>query len=125
MLNRVAGALLILGLFCFPARAQVAHGFTPCLTAGQPGSLSATVASSNVQLSRCGPTVILYNITSTEAFYNLGQTSTTVATTSSASIPGNTYVVLNVPNQQAAGIFIAAITAGGATTLRVVQGVSN
>jgi len=104
-------------------------GISPC--AG--GTLAVTSTSSNVQLSNCGPVVIVYNITSQEAFYALGNTSSTTATAQSSStaapiagtysIPGGLYVVLNVNNQTAP--FLAAITSTSTTTLRIVQGYAN
>jgi hypothetical protein len=53
-------------------------------------------------------------------FIATGSASTTSATTSSASLPGNAYMVLNVGNS---GLYLAAIAAAGNTsTVRVVQG---
>ena len=108
-----------------PANAQQSNGFTPCKTSAQPGSLSVSGTSSNELLSTCGPSVIIYNITSQEAFYELGSNSSTTATTSSPSIPGNTFVILSVPFGQGTVAYLAAITASSTTTLRVVQGSAN
>lgn len=100
--------------FTAPALAQVA-GITPCAAE----SLSVTGSTGNVALSGCGAVAIVYNITSQEAFYNLG-TSSVTATTSNYSIPGNAFVVLQVSTSPSQ--FLAAITASSTTTLRVVQG---
>src|SRR5215469_15959155 len=93
-------------------------GITPC----SANSISVSGSSNNVQLSLCGPVIILYNITSTELFYNYGTASTTAATTSNYSLPGNTYVVLNIGNVSATAGYLAAITASSTTTLRIIQG---
>jgi hypothetical protein len=112
-------SLLALGLLlstCVAALPQAAAvGFRACNAA----TISATAVSSNVQLNTCGATVILYNITAVEAFYVVGATSATTATTSNFSIPGNSFVQIAVPTN---GDWIAAITAAGSTTLRVSQG---
>ena len=104
-------------------------GLSPC----GGGTLAVTRSSSNVQLSACGPVVIIYNISSTEAFYGFGATNAAAATAQSGSsatpiansysIPGNTYVVLNLPvGSGASAGYLAAITGASTTTLRVVQG---
>ena len=121
---RAALCAALFVLLPLSARAQQA-GISPC--AG--GTLAVTTSSSNVQLSACGPVVIVYNITSQEAFYALGAASSTAATaqTSSTSapaantysIPGNDFVTLNANNQTP---YLAAITATSTTTLRIVQG---
>jgi hypothetical protein len=111
----------------FPAGAMAQQaGISAC--AG--GTLAVTSSSANVQLSTCGPVVIVYNITSQEAFYAFGATSSAAATaqtTSTAapiagtySLPGNSFVTLNISNETAA--YLAAITASNTTTLRIVQG---
>lgn len=101
-------------------------GITPC--AG--GTLAVTGTSANVALSKCGAVVIVYNITSQEAFYALGATSAATATAQSSStvapvasqmsIPGNQFVVLQIPPDTPG--FLAAITGTSTTTLRIVQG---
>jgi hypothetical protein len=83
-------------------------------------TLNATGASSNVQLSKCAPTALLLNISSTEAFYVLGATSAlAVATTSNFSLPGNSFQQVDVGTN---GTWIAVITGGGTTTIRITQG---
>jgi hypothetical protein len=98
--------------------AQYAAGISPCAAE----TLSVSGTSSNVQLSLCGPTVLLQNIGSQEMFFNIGAASTTAATTSNYSIPGNTFIVINVPNGQPLGWYLAGITSTSTTTLRVTQG---
>lgn len=91
-------------------------GILPCSAA----SLSVTGTSSNVQLSKCGPTALIFNIGAQEAFYTFGGTSAlAVATTSNYSIPGNSFQQVSVGTN---GDWIAAITATSTTTLRIVQG---
>jgi hypothetical protein len=108
-------ALIFLGYLSSAIGQTPPSGLTPCASA----SLSVSGTTSNTQLSTCGPTVLLINITSQEAFYNLGAASNTAATTSNYSLPGNTSVVLNVGQ---AGLYLAAITATSTATLRIVQG---
>ena len=114
-----ASALALLCASSLPLHAQAGlAGISPCAAE----TLSVSGTSSNVQLSTCGPVVILYNITSQEAFYNYGAASTTAATTSNYSLPGNTFVVLNI---NTIGGYLAAITGSSTTTIRVVQGYAN
>ena len=108
---------LALVLWCGTSDAQQQHGFAPC----SANSIAVSNVSANVLLSKCGPSVMLMNITSQEAFYNLGTASSTAATTSNYSIPGGAYVLLQVPNLSTT-YYIAAITSTSTTTLRVVQG---
>jgi hypothetical protein len=113
-------------LFILPINVAIAQsgapkGIEPCA----PNSLSVTGSSSNIQLSKCGASVILMNTTSQEAFFKVGNASTTAATTTvtdSYSIPGGTYIVITVPNLDVAGWYLAAITATSTTTIRVIQG---
>lgn len=112
---KLLGSLAILVALSSGASAQYA-GFTPC--SGK--SLSVTTSSANVQLSTCGPTVILYNTTSQEAYYNIASASTTAATTSGYYIPGGGFIVL----QQPAGVawYLAGITSTSTTTFKAVIG---
>lgn len=115
--------LLLAAVLCVVALPAFAGGagnvgISPCAAE----SLSVSGSSNNVLLSTCGPVVIVYNITSQEAFYNLGSTSSTTAATTNFSIPGNSFVTLNVNTQ---GWYLAAITASATTTLRIVQGYAN
>ena len=110
---RIIAALGILISLAGGANAQYA-GLTPCI----PKSLAVTSSTANVQLGTCGPTIILYNISSQEAYYNYGSTSAVTATTSSYYIPGGGFIVLNLP----AGSWLAGITPTSTTTFKVVQG---
>lgn len=98
------------------AQAQQLAGITPCAAK----SLSVSAASSNVALDACGPTTIVYNITTQEAFYKLVTTSGGTATTSDFSLPGSTFVVLQFA--QGTATWLAGITASSTTTFRIVQG---
>ena len=94
-------ALLALAL---PAAAQqVPKGFAPC----DEHSIAATSPSSNIQLSKCGPSVILMNIGTQEAFFNVGQTAATVAAATNYSLPGGAFMLITVPDQSAAGWYVA------------------
>ena len=111
--------LLTVLLEALPASSQqVPKGFAPCHAA----SIAATSPSSNTQLSKCGPSVILMNIGTQEAFYNVGQTAATVASASTYSLPGGDYILLVVPNQTAAGWYVAGFTSTSSTTIRVLEG---
>lgn len=124
-MRKLLAATVLVALLCAPIQSDAQVGaniFSPCA----PNSLSVSGTSSNVQLSVCGPVVYLINTTSQEAFWKLGPASTTAATTTvtdSYSIPGNTYERITVPTGQSAGYYLAAITATGTTTIRILQGV--
>lgn len=117
----LAGALACFGLVALAPAQNPPLGLTPC-TANPPASLAVSNVSSNVRMGTCGATVIVYNITSQEVFWLLGAASSTAATTSANSLPGNTYVVLSVPTVSGSGYYFAAITASSTSTLRFVQG---
>jgi hypothetical protein len=112
---------LLLSLFFIAAVAltpvYAQQGITPCASA----TLSVSGTSSNVQLSACGETALLWNVGTQELFYTIGAASNTAATTSSNSLPGNSFVVLNVSN---AKLYLAAITATSTTNLRITQGLT-
>src|SRR6185312_14660687 len=110
---RIIAALGILISLAGGANAQYA-GLTPCAAK----SLSVTGSTGNVALSNCGPTVILYNTTSQEAYYNVGSASTTAATTSSYYIPGGGFIVLQVPSGTV--WYLAGITPTSTTTFKAV-----
>jgi hypothetical protein len=55
-------------------------------------------------------------------FYVTGTASSTAATTSNYSLPGNSFIVINVGNGSAVAPYLAAITATSTTTLRITQG---
>jgi hypothetical protein len=118
-MKKLLAALLLTALLTLTAHAQqTPRGFATCAA----HSLSVTGSSGNVQLSNCGPSVILMNITAQEAFFNVGQASTTAATTSDYSIPGNPYLTITVPDESAAGWWVAAITPTSTTTIRMIEG---
>ena len=99
--------LLTVLLGALPASGQqVPKGFAPCHAA----SIAATSPSSNTQLSKCGPSVILMNLGTQEAFYNVGQTAATVASAGTYSLPGGDFILLVVQNQTAAGWYVAGFT---------------
>jgi len=112
--------LAVLLAFILPVDAQQITAPAPCAA----NTLTATVSSSNVQLSKCGPAVYLMNTTSQEAFWTIGGTSSVAATTaanttSSYSLPGGAYIRVSIPNQQ--NNWFAAITASSTTTIRIFQ----
>lgn len=112
---KVFGVLATLIALCSGANAQYA-GLTPCAAK----SLAVTTTTGNVALSSCGPTAILYNTSSQEAYYNVASASTTTATTSSYYIPGGGFIVLQVPSGTV--WYLAGITPTSTTTFKVVQG---
>lgn len=114
-MKKLLAAASFLAALTICTELQSQAGITPCAAA----SLSVTTSSSNTQLSACGGTVLLWNVGTTEAFYKYGTASNTAATTSDWSLPGSSFVVLNLGfNRQ----YLAAITASGTTTLRITQG---
>ena len=98
------------------ASAFAQQGITPCAA---PTALSVSTSSSNQQLSACGGTVLLWNITSQEAFFKSGTASNTTAATTDFSLPGNAFIVLNLGTARP---YLAAITASSTTTIRIIQG---
>jgi hypothetical protein len=109
-------ALLVLAclLGCL-TEANAQAGITPCASSTIP----VTGSSANVHLSACGQTVLLWNVGTQELFYNYGPSSSEAATTSGNSLPGNSFVVLNLGYAQP---YLAAITSTSTTTLRITQG---
>ena len=97
---------------------QTPKGFAPC----HAFSLNPSGSSVNVQLANCGPTVILMNLTSQEAFFNYGSSSATSASSSNYSLPGGAYIMITVPDQSPAGWYIAATTSTSSTTVRILEG---
>ena len=80
--------LALLSLGVLPASAQqTPKGFAPCHA---------------FTISNCGPSVILMNIGSQEALFNIGQTTATVAASTNYSLPGNSFIMITVPDQTAA-----------------------
>lgn len=116
---RIIAVLGMLFLTAGSASAQYA-GLTPC---GQ-ASRAVTTSTANVALPTCGPTVILYNTSSQEAYYNIGSSSTITATTSSYYIPGGGFVVLQQPTGLTSSTqwYLAAITPTSTSTFKVVVG---
>lgn len=101
-----------------PALPQYAAGITPCSS----NSISVSGTSANVQLSTCAQTILLWNVSTQELFYNFGTASSTAATTSNYSLPGNSFIVLNLGTPGGAAYYLAAITGASTTTLRITQG---
>lgn len=121
MKKLVAIALLLL-LGCPAFGQQTPKGFAPC---GNGLSLSVTNSSGNVQLNNCGPSVVLMNVGTQEAFFNVGQLSSTAANSNGNvgySIPGGAYLMITVPDQTAAGWYVASVTATSTTTLKIIEG---
>jgi hypothetical protein len=106
-----------------PTTAQNVHGFTPCTAGAGAQTISASGTSSGVTLSTCGPSALLFNVGTQEAFYLLSSNNT-AATTSDFSIPGNSYILLTVPNAGST-YYLTAITATSTTTIRISQGYAN
>lgn len=108
-------------LWCGGVTAQTPpSGFTECFST----SLAVVATSSNVQLQSCGPTVIVWNVGTSEVFIANGSTSATAAATTAGrgnqSVPPGTGIVINVGNGPS---WLAGITADGATsTLRISSG---
>jgi hypothetical protein len=114
--------LVLLAACLLPLKASAQHptGFAPCVNATGAFTIAVTGSSANQLLTTCGPSVLLANVGTQELFYQLGSTSSTTATTSSYSLPGNTFILLIIP--QITPTYVAAITATSTTTLRISQG---
>jgi hypothetical protein len=122
MRYRIFASLVLLTVCLLPLRANAQHpaGFAPCVNATGAFTIAVTGSSANQLLTHCGPSVLLMNIGTQELFYQIGTTSSTAATTSSYSLPGNSYILLTV--SQIGTTYIAAITSTSTTTLRISQG---
>ena len=107
--------LVVAGLLFISAPAGSQQGITPCAAF----SVSVSGTSANQQLSNCGTTILLWNVGTQELFYVVGSASSTAATTSNFSLPGASFVVLNLNNTRP---YVAAITASSTTTMRITQG---
>jgi hypothetical protein len=118
LLTALLALTLLLGVGHRAHAQQIPAGFAPC----SAHSLAVSNTSSNVQLANCGPSLILMNLTTQEAFFNVGQASATTATASNYSIPGNSYLQITVPDETGAGWFVASITSTGTTTIRLIEG---
>ena len=99
------------------AYAQRSAGFTPC---GNAQTLVASATSVAVTLNSCGPTVLVWNVSAIEAFITISNVSATASTSTSLSIPGNTFIALN--GSQFAGLFLSSVTATATTVLRIQSG---
>ncbi len=121
-MRKLTLAFASLLLLTVPLNAQVPRGFAPC-TGNAPTALSVTNVTSNTLLSTCGGSLIILNIGTVEAFWDIGATVAITATTSSKSIPGGTYLMINVPT--GAAYYLAAITSSSTTTIRLIQGIAN
>jgi hypothetical protein len=95
LLTVLLALTLLLGVGHRAHAQQIPAGFAPC----SAHSLAVSNTSSNVQLANCGPSLILMNLTTQEAFFNVGQASATTATASNYSIPGNSYLQITVPGR--------------------------
>ena len=110
--------LLVLAcLFGCLSVTQAQQGITPCAAF----SISASNTSANQQLSACGDTILLWNVGTQELFYNFGTASSTAATSSNWSLPGNSFVVISLGFNK---YYLAAITSASTTTLRITQGIT-
>ena len=115
MTRLLPSLFFIAAVLATPVRAQ--QGITPCASA----TLAVSNTSSNVQMSACGETALLWNVGTQEAFYKLVTTSAGTAATTDNSLPGNSFVVVNVSN---AKLYLAAITASSTTNIRITQGLT-
>ena len=123
MLGRFLVTLLLAaGVLAPPAaQAQPAQsGLSPCPLNNSAITLAVANTTSNVQLSTCGPVVVIWNVGSVEAFINVGSASNTAATTAGWSVPGSSFRTFNFGTS---GLYLAAITSSSSTTLRVTQGI--
>lgn len=109
----IARALLTLALVAGPSIAQVQ-------LISQTAPLAVGTASANIAIAGAGNMLVLFNDGPVELFWNVAPLSTLAATTSNFPLPANACFAL--PIADAAGLYIAAITAAGSTTLRVSRG---
>ena len=100
--------------------ASAGQGIIPCSGTAGAQTISVSNSAASIQFSNCGPTALVWNVGSQEAFY-LVSSAGTAATTSSYSIPGNSFVVLNIGYAQ---YYLSAITSSSTTTLHITQGVT-
>lgn len=116
-----AAALLLSLLGAVPGGAQPAPPTPPPISVkGGNASLTTSAASANVALPSSNLTfsvVQLINDGANELFYNLGTTSGVTAASTNAPLPAGASVALFVGQNT----FVAAISPGGASTLRVIQ----
>jgi hypothetical protein len=90
-------------------------------TAFSPGfnaTLAVSTATSRVAVTGTGSTLRLANVTTVECFVAIGDSAVNAAI-SDFSVPGNTAILLAIPNT---ATYVAAITAATTTTLRISRG---
>ena len=114
----ISGLAAFLLMLASP-NANAQAGISPCAAK----TLAVTTTTGNVALSTCGSTIILYNTTSQEAYFNVGTASKTAATTSTFYAPAGSYVVLQTPTGVVS--YLAGITPTSTTTFKIVQGQSS
>jgi hypothetical protein len=115
------GSVVAAALVCPAFSQQPPRGFAPGAGNACTQSISVSGTAASIQFNKCGPSVLLENVGSQEAFYLLSSNNT-AATTSSFSIPGNSWQMLTIPDQGATQWYLSAITATSTTTLRALQG---
>ena len=117
-----AVAFIVAGALFGTAAAAPQLGITPCVPTAQPADLTFSAVSANVHLSTCGETLIIFNNSLNDARYRIGSASNTTALTTDLLLPTKTFVVLNVGT---AGLYFAAIGAGGGTISFTIGTASN
>lgn len=90
----------------------------PAFSPGGNFSISVTTSSARVNVTGEGTTLRLANVSTVECFVAFGGSTVTAAATD-FSMPANTQVFVTVPSGTS---YVAAITASGATTLRISRG---
>lgn len=105
-------------LLALPANAAPQLGITPCVPSVQPADLTFSGTSANVQMSNCGETVIVFNNSSSDARFRIGNGSSTTALNTDLLLPSKTFVTLNVGTNKP---YFAAIGSGGGT-ISFIQG---
>lgn len=115
MIRLLRNLFVLAAVFTTPVSAQ--QGITPCAS----GTLAVSNTSANVALNKCGETALLWNVGTQEAFYKLVTTNAGTAATTDNSLPGNSFVVINVGS---APLFLAAITSTSTTNIRITQGLT-
>ena len=129
-MRKLAAALAFLACILTPAWGQESQGFQPCAAF----TFSVTNSTANQQLSSCAGVLQLINSTTTEVFYNIGNSAVsatasaaTTGANTSYSLPASTtvFVVVNaLPGIPAPYIAMIAGVAGP-TVIRINQGWRN
>ena len=115
---------LLVAFACLLASSVVAsagQGIIPCAGTAGAQNLSVSNSAASIQFSNCGPTALVWNVGSQEVFYLVSSAGTAAVASTGYSIPGNSFVVLNVGLGQ---YYLSAITATSTSTLRITQGVT-